>query len=321
VTSALQKIPENVISGARATPQKRNKRWRQDNLMGYLFVSPWLIGFFALTLIPIVASLVLSFTNYSALAGSPDWIGLQNFEKMFFDDPRFWRAVRATLTFAFTSVPLKLTFALLVAMLLYNARKFVGVYRAVYYAPSVVGGSIAVSVMWREIFGGNGLINVLLGGIGIDGPTWLGDPKTAIWTLILLAVWQFGSPMLIFLAGLKQIPTEYYEAAAIDGAGPWSKFSRITLPLLTPVIFFNLVMQLIFSFLTFTQAYVVSGGSGKPLDTTLFYNIYLFNRSFHTYEMGYGSAMAWVMLAVISVVTALLFRFSRYWVFYETPEK
>jgi multiple sugar transport system permease protein len=240
---------------------------------------------------------------------------------MFSNDPRFWRAVRATLSFAFASVPLKLAFALAIAMLLTKANKFVGIYRAVYYAPSVVGGSIAVSVMWREIFGGNGLINVLLAGLGISGPTWLGDPSTAIWTLILLAVWQFGSPMLIFLAGLKQIPAEYYEAAAIDGGGPVAKFRHITLPLLTPVIFFNLVMQLIFSFLTFTQAYVVSGGNGKPLDTTLFYNIYVFNRSFHTYEMGYGSAMAWVMLAVIAIITGVLFRFSRYWVFYETSEK
>jgi multiple sugar transport system permease protein len=302
----------------KASVRKRSKVWRRNNLMGYLFISPWLIGFFALTLIPIAASLVLSFTDYDILSGAPKWIGLHNFETMFFDDPRFWRAVRATLTFALASVPLKLAFALLVAMLLNKARSFVGIYRAVYYAPSIVGGSIAVAVMWREIFGSRGLLNGLMTILGLPERPWLGDPQTAIWTLVLLAVWQFGSPMLIFLAGLKQIPNEYYEAAAIDGAGVWYRFIRITLPLLTPVIFFNLVMQLIFSFMTFTQAYVITGGA--PLDTTLFYNLYLFNRAFHTFDMGYGAAMAWVMLLVIAIVTGLLFRFSRYWVFYETPE-
>jgi multiple sugar transport system permease protein len=212
-----------------------------------------------------------------------------------------------------------LAFALAVAMLLNRARRFVGVYRAVYYAPSIVGGSIAVAVMWREIFGSKGLLNALLALVGIRGRVWLGDPDTAIWTLILLAVWQFGSPMLIFLAGLKQIPAEYYEAAAIDGAGPWSRFRYITWPLLTPVIFFNLVMQIIFGFLTFTQAYIVTGG--QPLDTTLFYNLYVFIRAFQTFNMGYGAAMAWVLLLVIASCTALIFKLSRYWVFYEAQEK
>ncbi|GIV79905.1 sugar ABC transporter permease [Litorilinea aerophila] len=286
--------------------------------MGYLFISPWLIGFFVWTLIPIGASLVLSFTDYNILAGAPNWVGFQNFQKMFLGDPRYWRAVKATFYFTFASVPLKLAFALAVAMVLNRARAFVGVYRAMYYAPSIVGGSIAVAVMWREIFGSNGLFNALLALVGLPGRAWLGDPATAIWTLILLAVWQFGSPMLIFLAGLKHIPPEFYEAASIDGAGFWAKFLRITLPLLTPVIFFNLVMQLIYGFMTFTQAYVITGG--KPLDTTLFYNLYVFNRAFHVFELGYGAAMSWVLLAVIAVVTGLMFRFSRYWVFYEAAE-
>jgi multiple sugar transport system permease protein len=317
VTQLVETLPEKVIP-EKNTTRKQSKRWRQNNLIGYLFISPWLIGFFLLTLIPIATSLVLSFTDYGAVGGAPNWIGAQNFARMFSNDPRYWRAVRATFYFAFTSVPLKLAFALLVAMLLNKARRAVGVYRAVYYAPSIVGGSIAVAVMWRQIFGNTGLINALLGGMGIPGRPWLGDPSTAIWTLILLAVWQFGSPMLVFLAGLKQIPSEYYEAASIDGAGTLSRFTHITLPLLTPVIFFNLVIQLIYGFLTFTQAYVITDGA--PLDTTLFYNLYVFNRTFHTFEMGYGAAMAWVMLVVISIVTALMFRFSRYWVFYETPE-
>jgi multiple sugar transport system permease protein len=273
-----------------------------------------------LTLIPIVASLVLSFTDYDILGGTAKWVGLKHFETMFTNDARYWRAVQATFYFTFAAVPLKLAFALAVAMMLNRARRFVGIYRAVYYAPSIVGGSIAVAVMWREIFGSRGLFNAVLGGFGIEGRTWLGDPSTAIWTLILLVVWQFGSPMLIFLAGLKQIPSEYYEAAAIDGAGPISKFIHITWPLLTPVIFFNLVMQIIFGFMSFTQAYVVTGGA--PLDTTLFYNLYLFTRAFQMpFNMGYGAAMAWVMLLVIACFTAVVFRLSRYWVFYESPEK
>lgn len=172
--------------------------------------------------------------------------------------------------------------------------------------------------MWREVFGSKGLINSVLAAFGIQGLIWLGDPRTAIWTLILQAVWQFGSPMLIFLAGLKQIPTEAYEAASIDGAGPWAKFTKITLPLLTPVIFFNLVMQIIFSFMFFTQAFVVTGGA--PLDTTLFYSLYIFLRAFRNFQMGYGAAMAWVLLLVIAFFTALAFRSSRYWVHYEAQE-
>ncbi len=319
VTSALQVTAEKPMPGKKAATRRWNKGARNDNLMGYLFISPWLIGFFALTFIPIAASLVLGFTDYDILSGAPKWVGLRNFETMFLRDPRYWSAVKATLTFAFISVPLKLAFALVVAMLLNRARRFVGVYRAVYYAPSIVGGSIAVAVMWREIFGAKGLLNALLAIFGIPGRVWLGDPDTAIWTLILLSVWQFGSPMLIFLAGLKQIPTEYYEAAAIDGSGPWSKFRYITWPLLTPVIFFNLVMQIIFGFLTFTQAYIVTGG--QPLDTTLFYNLYVFIRAFQTFNMGYGAAMAWVLLLVIASCTALIFKLSRYWVFYEAQEK
>ncbi len=313
MTRALQENTVKILPRKKSTP-------RRHNLVGYLFIAPWLIGFFGLTLIPIAASLYLGFTDYNVLSGKAEWIGLDNFRTMFYDDPRYWKSVRATFRFAIISVPLKLVFALAVAMMLNNARRLVGVYRAVYYAPSIVGGSIAVAVMWRQIFGTRGLINVLLIEVGLTRRIWLGDPKYAIWTLIILAVWQFGSPMLIFLAGLKQIPGEYYEAASIDGAGPLSRFTRITLPLLTPVIFFNLVMQLIFSFMTFTQAYVVTGG--KPLDTTLFYNLYLFNRAFGpTGEMGYGAAMAWVMLLFIGILTAVMFGLSRFWVYYETSEK
>jgi multiple sugar transport system permease protein len=191
----------------------------------------------------------------------------------------------------------------------------------VFYAPSIVGGSVAVAVMWREIFGGRGLVNSLLRMVGIETTLeWLGDPRTAIWTLILLAVWQFGSPMLIFLAGLKQIPQELYESASIDGASPPRRFFSITIPMLSPIIFFNLILQIIAGFTSFTQAFILTNGTGAPLDTTLLYTLYVYLRAFRSLEMGYGSGMAWVLLVVIAAATALVFKSSPYWVHYESKE-
>lgn len=304
-------------------PQPRNRgggrkhRFGQNNLVGYLFISPWLIAFFLFVLIPMIVSFGLSFTNYNVL-GSWQFTGLENFQRMFFEDRRYWRSVNATVQYVIFAVPLRLIFALAVAMLLNTKRRGVSFYRAAYYAPSVVGGSIAVAVMWRSIFSRDGLMNFLLAGLGIPATNWLGNPSTAIWTLILLAVWQFGSPMLIFLAGLKNIPEQLYEAADIDGANGWQKFWRITLPMLTPIIFFNLIMQIISGFMVFTQAFIITGGA--PLDTTLFYALYVYQRAFVTYEMGYASAMSWVLLSFVAVMTAIVFRSSSYWVFYESAE-
>jgi len=199
--------------------------------------------------------------------------------------------------------------------------RMVGVYRAVYYIPSIVGGSVAIAVLWKRIFGGDGVINAVLMVFGIDSKTnWLGNPKTALWTLIILAVWQFGSSMLIFLAGLKQIPESYYEAAVLDGANSIQKFLRITIPMLTPVILFNLIMQLINGFMSFTQSFIISNGTGAPLDNLLLYALYLYKRAFEFYEMGYGCAMAWVMLLIIGGLTALAFKSSSAWVHYESKE-
>ena len=302
---------------ARPTGKLRSRIRRRDNLVGYLFLSPWLIGFFLFTLLPILASFVLAFTDYDIFT-APKWVGLDNFQRMFFQDNRYWRSVRATFYYVFTAVPLRLLVALAVAMLLNRGRRLVSIYRAAYYAPSIVGGSVAVAVMWRQIFGVNGLINFVLVAFGIPSVNWLGGVRTAIWTLIILAAWQFGSPMLIFLAGLKQIPGELYDAASIDGAGGWTKFLKITLPMLTPVILFNLVMQTIAGFMAFTQAYLVT--SGRPLDTTNFYALYLYLRAFENHQMGYASAMAWVLLLIIAFFTALVFRSSRYWVYYVGAE-
>jgi len=303
-------------TGAAARP-RRGARPRNDNLAGYLFISPWLIGFFTLTLIPMVASLYLSFTSYDIFT-SPRWVGLDNFQTMFFEDARYWKSVRATFYYVLASVPLRLAFALGVAMLLNTGFALLGLYRAIFYVPSIIGGSVAVALMWRRIFGPDGLLNAGLSAVGIEGLNWLGNPRTGIWTLIILAIWQFGSPMLIFLAGLKQIPQELYEAAEIDGAGGWRKFLKITLPLLSPVIFFNLVMQIIAGFMVFTQAFVVTGGG--PLDTTRFYALYLYDQAFRNFRMGYASAMAWVLLLIVAFFTALAFRSSSMWVHYEQKE-
>lgn len=321
-TGTVEQIfPAKVSLGQRlrmALAFKKKAGLRQNNWIGYLFIAPWLIGFFAFVLLPILASFVLAFTDYDILS-SPKWVGFDNFVRMFTGDARYWRSVKATFYYVFVSVPIRMAFALAVAMLLNTKHRGVSLYRAIYYAPSIVGGSVAVAVMWREIFGNNGVFNyVLLTLLGWPGLNWLGNPATAIWALIVLAAWQFGSPMLIFLAGLKQIPAEYYEAASIDGAGFWTKFLRITLPLLTPIIFFNLVMQVISGFMAFTQAFIISGSTGRPLDTTLFYALYLYNRAFTTFEMGYSSAMAWVLLLIIAFFTALIFKSSSHWVFYES---
>jgi multiple sugar transport system permease protein len=302
--------------GERALAARRARR-RTHNLAGYAFIAPWLLGFFGFTLIPMAASLYFAFTDYDVLT-PPRWVGLANFRRMFFEDPRYLQAVGVTFFYVIVAVPLRLAFALAVAMLLNTHRRGVSVYRAAYYAPSVVAGSVAVAVMWRQVFGTDGVINAVLALLGIPPLRWLGDPDVAIWTLITLAVWQFGSPMLIFLAGLRQIPAELYEAAAIDGAGAGARFFRITLPLLSPVTFFNLVMQTITGFMVFTQAFIVTGGG--PMDTTLFYALYLYRRAFESFQMGYASAMAWVLLLVVAFFTAVLFKSSGRWVFYETKE-
>jgi multiple sugar transport system permease protein len=298
-------------------PSRKKHKFGQNNLMGYLFISPWLIAFLLFIFIPMLVSFGLSFTDYNILGGW-NFTGLENFQRMFFEDRRYWRSVNATVKYVIFAVPFRLIFALAVAMLLNTKRRGVSFYRAAYYAPSVVGGSIAVAVMWRQIFSNNGLVNFLLTTLGIPTTNWLGNPNAAIWTLILLAIWQFGSPMLIFLAGLKNIPEHLYEAASIDGASGWQKFFRITLPMLTPIIFFNLIMQMISGFMVFTQAFIITGGA--PLDTTLFYALYVYQRAFVTYEMGYASAMSWVLLAIVAVMTAVVFRSSSYWVYYESAE-
>ncbi|MCR8634175.1 MULTISPECIES: carbohydrate ABC transporter permease [Paenibacillus] len=291
-----------------------------DNVVGYVFAAPFILGFLIFTLYPILSSLFYSFTEYN-LMESPRWVGLSNYEKIFLDDEKIWKSFEVTFTYVFASVPLRLGFALIVAMLLNKAISGIGVYRSAYYLPSLIGGSVAVSIMWTQIFGDKGLLNSSLSLIGIHTDTsWIGSPGTALWTLIALSVWQFGSSMLIFLAGLKNIPISYYEAAGVDGANAWQRFFKITLPLLSPIILFNLIMQTISAFMTFTPAYIISRGEGGPLDNTLLYSLYLYRRAFVFFEMGYASAMAWIMLIIVGVIALVIFKTSTYWVHYESKE-
>lgn len=288
----------------------------QQNLEGYSFVGLFVVGFLAFTVIPIAASLVLSFTQYDILS-PPKFVWLDNFIQMFTGDHQFWVSFGVTLFYVVVSVPLRLAFALAVAMLLQKTTKLTTFYRAAYYLPTIIGSSIAISVVWRQMFSANGLLNSILNKVFHTNIaiSWIGGEKTAIWTLIILAIWQYGSSMLIFLSGLKQIPRELYEAADIDGATKISRFFRITLPMLTPVIFFNVIMQLIQGFMTFTQSYVIT--QGMPMDKTLFITVYVYRNSFTYYKMGYGCAIAWFLLIFMAVITALLFKSSRSWVFYQ----
>lgn len=296
--------------------KRMNSAVRREAVAGYLFIMPFIIGFLAFSAIPILISLYLSFTEYDVL-GSPKFIGLQNYIRMFTADPKVWKTFGVTFFYAAVSVPLKLIMALAVAMLFLKNTRFTGFMRGVYYLPSIMGGSIAVAVLWRRLFASDGVINALLQTIGINSEiAWLGRTDTAIWTLIILAVWQFGSSMLIFLSGLKQIPVSLYEAATVDGANGIQRFFKITLPMLTPTIFFNLINQLINGFMAFTQSYIIT--QGKPRDSTLFYTVYMYFNSFTYNKLGYGCAMAWFMIFVVGMLTLILFKTQNKWVYYES---
>jgi multiple sugar transport system permease protein len=291
-----------------AAPKRRPKREREG--AAWVFLSPWVLGASVLTLLPMAVSLYLSFTDYN-LFDPPHWVGLRNYTQMFTEDPRYWRSVLTTLTYVVIAVPLQLALALVVALALKSMKRGKAFYRSAFYAPSLLGASMSIALVWRAVFNDGGTVDNLLGTGG-----WVNKPGWALLAVALLTVWQFGAPMVIFLAGLQQIPAELYEAAAVDGAGKWRQFVSVTVPMLSPVLFFNLVLQTIQAFQVFTPAFAVSAGKGGPADSTLVYTMYLYDRGFVASHMGYASAMAWVLLLVIGVVTAVLFRTSRSWVFY-----
>jgi multiple sugar transport system permease protein len=298
-------------------PLRRRLRFptAAERYVPYLFLAPWFAGLALITVGPILASAYLSFTDYS-LIGTPSWTGLDNYQRMI-SDPRFYASLKVTFTYVLVSVPLQLAFALALALVLDKGIRGLPIYRSIYYLPSLLGGSVAVAILWRQIFGTDGLVNAALGFFGWENaPGWVSNPDYALGTLMILNIWTFGSPMIIFLAGLRQIPRMYYEAASIDGAGRVRKFVQITLPLLSPIIFFNLILQMIGAFQTFTQSFIVSGGTGGPADSTLFYTLYLYQRGFGNFDMGYASALAWVLLMIVAGFTAVNFLAAKFWVFY-----
>lgn len=301
-------------------PAQRLGSWLdREGVAGYVFIAPFIIGLVAFTVIPFFTSLYLAFTQYNVLTPAK-WIGLDNFKKMFFEDKLFWKSFWITFKFAIIQVPLKLTISLLVALALSRQTRLTAFYRGAFYIPSLMGGSVAVALLWKQLWAYKGVINSLLKAVGLPGNIkWLSDPNTALGVLIGLGLWQFGSSMLIFLAAIKNIPASYHEAAIVDGAGPVKCFFKITLPMLTPIFLFNLINQTIGAFQAFNSSYLIT--QGGPLNSTLYYGVHLYNRAFTYYEMGYGSAMAWFMLLVIAVFTALIFRSSSAWVYYESEGK
>ncbi|MGH6924309.1 MAG: carbohydrate ABC transporter permease [Propylenella sp.] len=293
---------------------------RAENRAAYLFLLPWFVGLFGITILPIVASLVISFTDFDILS-RPNWVGLENYEKLLTGDRRYMNAVEVTVKYVVYSVPLILVFSLTIAVALNRGLAGLAIYRSLFYVPSLIGGSVGIGLLWKEVFGERGVFNQLLALFDIKGRGWISHPLYALDVVIALHVWTFGASMVIFLAALRQIPESYYEAAAIDGANAWQRFCRITLPLLTPVIFFNMVLLTIGSFQSFTQAFVISRGTGGPIDSTLLYTMYLYQRAFVHLDMGYASAMAWMLLVSLAALTAFIFWTARYWVFYGDSDR
>ncbi|MCR5735347.1 MAG: sugar ABC transporter permease [Lachnospiraceae bacterium] len=288
-----------------------------DQTAGYIFAFPFIFGFICFSFVPIITSFYYSFTDYGMGSKAITFVGLKNFLNLLSDDV-FIKSLGITLKYVVLSVPLKLAFALLVAFVLTRKSSMVTLYRSLYYVPSLVGGSVAVALVWKQLFARKGLFNMVLSDMGLKTVNWFGDQKLALYPLILMTVWQFGSSMIIFAAGLKEIPSTYYEAAKIDGANGWQTFTKITLPCLSPIILYNLVMQTIQAFMSFTQAFVIT--QGGPNNGTLLYALNVYNQAFKYDHMGYACAMSWFMLVVMSLITLVIFKTSRFWVFSEGGE-
>lgn len=282
--------------------------------MGYLYIFPWILGFLIFQLYPLGASLYYSFTEYN-ITGTPTFIGFKNYITMFSSDSLFYTSLGNTLKYVFLSLPMKIITALIVAVILNQKLKGINFYRTVYYIPSIFGGSVAISILWRFLFMDGGLVNRMLNGLGMTSVPWLSSPNYSLFTLSLLSVWQFGSSMVLFLAALKQVPEDLYEAALIDGAGAVHMFFRITLPMITSVLFFNILMQLVNAFQDFTGAFVITNGG--PLNSTYLYALKLYDEAFKYFKMGYASALSWVLFVIILIFTAIFFRFSEAATYYE----
>jgi multiple sugar transport system permease protein len=283
-----------MVTGRRLTLSREKHQQR----VAYLFLTPWLVGLAGMVIGPILYSLFLSFTRYNLLS-APRWVGFRNFVDLV-HDPQFILAASVTLHFVVVSVPLVMLVSLSLALFLRKGMRFLRLYRTLFYLPSLIGTSVAVAVLWLKVFGSPGLLNAALALVGISGPSWIGNPKTSLYTIVALNLWAFGSTMVIFLAGVGQVPKDHYEAAQMEGAGWWRCLWHVTLPWISPLVFFTLILNTIAAFQNFTGAYVISGGSGNPAGSLLFYSIYLYIQGFANFRMGYASAMAWVMFITLS---------------------
>lgn len=294
------------------------RRYRKRDYAAFIFISPWIIGFLVFQAYPFLSSFVYSFTDLSMLKPYK-FIGLYNFKEIFTHDQTFIQSLKVTVVYVLISVPLKLTFALFIAMLLNLKVKGIGVFKTLYYLPSILGGSVGIAILWRFLFNKNGFINQLIGRLGMPAVDWLGSPDLSLITISLLAVWQFGSSMILFLAALKQIPQELYEAAQVDGSGRVRMFFKITVPMITPIILFNIVMQMINAFQEFAAPFLIT--KGGPLKATYLYGLMLYDNAFTYLKMGYASALSWIMFVIILILTALIFKSSAYWTFYQDGGK
>lgn len=313
-SASTQKLHSNIPS-PEAQRLRRRRRLLVRNLQGWLFVSPWLLGLLMFFLGPMLASIYLSFTSYN-IVQSPRFIGLRNYIEMV-QDPLIWQALKITSIYAVISVPLSIFLGLVLAILLNQKVRGIAVWRTVYYLPSIISG-VAVALLWEWLFNGRyGLVNYMLERLfGIEGPNWLADTRTAIWAFVVISIWQVGGSMLINLAALQGVPTSLYEAAEIDGAGAWRKFRNVTIPMISPVIFFNLIMGIIGALKSFDLFFIMTDGG--PNNSTLTFMLYLYRQAFESLRMGYGSAMAWLLFAYLIILTAIVFKSSSKWVYYES---
>ena len=287
---------------------------RGETVLAWAMVSPWLAGFFLLTAFPMAASLALSFMDWDMLS-PPRWAGLANYEKLFFIDPLALHSLKITVVFSLVSIPLNIVFGLAIAMLLNTNIRGLSVFRTIYYLPAILSG-VAVAILWQWIFSTEfGLLNTALRLFGIEGPAWLGSKIWVIPAFVVMRLWSVGGGMVIYLAGLQAIPTDLYEAAEIDGANWQQRILRITLPMLSPTIFFQLITGVIFSMQIFTETFIMTNGG--PANASLFYMLYLYRQAFQYFKMGYASALAWVFFAVILLLTLILFATAKFWVYYE----
>lgn len=283
----------------------RKKIRSRSNLIGYVLIAPWIIGILCFQLWPIIHSFLMSFTNYNLLNDAA-FVGTENYVKLF-HDATFYQAIKVTFKYVLIAVPAKIILALIIALILNMDLKGIGVYRTIYYIPSILGSSIAVAILWKALFVKDGVINAILAQIGIQGASWLGNPKYTLFTISLLTVWQFGSSMVVFLAGLKQIPQSLYEAASVDGAGRIAKFIHITIPGIMPMMSFNILMQTINAFQMFAAPYTIFNGRGGPLNSVMLYVVYLYQNAFKYFYVGYASALSWMLLLIIGGTALFLY--------------